>query len=183
LITIRIASCVVITAALMAFVLTACKNETAIPSKKEVVQDDSPVVFPLKEPITLTYWSPLPANLASTVSNYSQTEYYKELEKRTNIHIKFIHPPVGQEKEAFNLMLAGRDLPDIIEVDFDKYPGGLVKAKEEGFIIPLNDKLEAYSPNLQRGENTGWRYIVLPLYSERRPVAGQHRTDRAKGLD
>jgi putative aldouronate transport system substrate-binding protein len=150
LITTRTALCVVMAAMLAASVLVACKNEAALPLNKEINQDESPVVFPLKEPITLNYWSPLPANIASTVSNYSQTEFYKELEKRTNIRINFIHPPVGQEKEHINLMLAGRVLPDIIEIDFDKYSGGLVKAKEEGFIIPLNGKLEAYSPNLAK---------------------------------
>jgi putative aldouronate transport system substrate-binding protein len=158
LIKIRTALSVVMTTTLVVSILAACtnenapqtKNEDAVQTKKEETQGESPVVFPLKERITLKYWSPLPANVASTVSNYGQTEYYKELEKRTNIHIEFIHPPVGQEKEAFNLMMAGRDLPDIIEYDFKSYSGGLVKAKEEGLIIPLNDKLKAYSPNLAK---------------------------------
>jgi putative aldouronate transport system substrate-binding protein len=130
--------------------LFGCQSTTTPSLPSDSAQNDSPLTFPLKEPITLKYWATLPPNVASTASSYKETDFYKELEKRTNIKIEFIHPPVGQEKEALNLMLAGKELPDIIESDFATYSGGLVKAKEEDFIIPLNSHLKQFAPNLTK---------------------------------
>lgn len=137
-------------AVLAAAALAGCQPDNQAPQNEAAEAEEGPVTFPLKERITLTYWSALPANVASTVSSFKDTEFFKELERRTNIKIEFIHPPVGQEKEALNLMLAGKELPDIIESGFENYSGGFVRAKEEGFIIPLNDSLPKYAPNLSQ---------------------------------
>ena len=72
-------------------------------------------IYPLNTNVTLTWWMELHANVALVVKNFGDTEFAKELQKRTGVKIKFLHPAAGQAREAFNLMLASGDLPDIIE--------------------------------------------------------------------
>ena len=61
----------------------------------------------------LTYWKPFYAHYTQLVSNYGETPFYQEVQKRTNTELEFIHPAPGQEAEAFNLLMVSRDLPDI----------------------------------------------------------------------
>lgn len=99
------------------------------------------------EPVTLTYWVPLDGNAAATISSYSENKMYQELEKITNVKIEFLHPTLNQEKEQFNLMIASRDLPDLIEYGWIGYDGGPEKAISDGIIIRLNDLLDQYAPD------------------------------------
>lgn len=101
-------------------------------------------------PITIKYWSEMTGNLTGTVTNLGETEFYKNLEKKTGVHVEFIHPPTGQAKETFSLMLASQDLPDCIEYSMYQYPGGPQKAIDDGIIVPLNDYVDKYMPNLKK---------------------------------
>ncbi len=47
----------------------------------------------LSKPIMLRYFCALPPDTAGVISDLSEVEVYKELEKRTNMKISFIHPP------------------------------------------------------------------------------------------
>ncbi|MCK9478660.1 MAG: extracellular solute-binding protein [Firmicutes bacterium] len=95
----------------------------------------------------LTYFI-YPNSYANIVAgNMNETELKKELEKRTGVKIEFIHPYYEPNSE-FVLMQASNNLPDIIEYTWKKYNGGAEKALEEGIILPLNDIIESYSPNL-----------------------------------
>ncbi|NSW89259.1 MAG: extracellular solute-binding protein [Firmicutes bacterium] len=104
----------------------------------------------VKEPITLTYYTELGSKAAHTMKSHAEMACYKELEKRTGIKIEFIHPPMGQESEHFNLMIASRDLPDIIYWNWLDYPGGPEKAISDGIIIKLNEYMDKYAPNLKQ---------------------------------
>ncbi len=106
------------------------------------------IEFPLEDPVTLTYWMPLNASVSKYHSSMNDTELYKELEKRTGVHLEFQHPPLGQEQEQFNLMVASNELPDIYEYDMSLYQGGAQKALTDEIIIPLNDLMAQYAPNL-----------------------------------
>ena len=99
------------------------------------------------EPVTFTYWVGLDNNAAASISSYGENKMYQELEKITNVHIDFLHPTIGQEKEQFNLMIASRDLPDFIEYGWTSYDGGPEKAISDGIIIQLNDLLDQYAPD------------------------------------
>lgn len=114
-------------------------------SKAVTEKSEDGIKFPLKEPVKLTYWH----EFSSTVlKSMSDSELYKELEKRTGIKIEFIHPPEGQGKEQLNLIIASRELPDIIEGGLGQYSGGAAKAFEDGVIVDLKDLQEKYAPNL-----------------------------------
>lgn len=123
-------------------ILYGCKAKPEVSNAPVNVDDNTP--------ITLTYWVSLSGNSAATLASYSEMEMFKELEKKTNIKLDFKHPPTGQEKEQFNLMLASRDYPDIIEYGWGGYSGGPEKAISDGVIIKLNDLLSKYSPNFSK---------------------------------
>lgn len=70
----------------------------------------------------------------------------KEAARFTNITLKGTASPMETDSaQAFNLMITGKHLPDIVggdRVDINKY--GL-----EGAFMPLNDLIEEYAPDIQ----------------------------------
>ena len=96
---------------------------------------------------TLTYWTSLSSTDASVMSSLDDNLYMQELQARTGVDLVFQHPAVGQEKEQFNLMIASRELPDIIEYNWSGYAGGIQKAIDDGIILPLNDLIAEHAPN------------------------------------
>ena len=101
--------------------------------------------------IELTYWVDMGAATASVLSTYNDSPMYQKMEELTGIKMKFQHPPAGQGAEQFNLMIASRDLPDLLEYSWGKsYPGGAEKAISDNMIVALNDLIAQYTPNLQK---------------------------------
>lgn len=99
------------------------------------------------EPVTISYWVPLHTNAAKVLTSWNDNDCFKELEKRTGVHVEFVHPPIGQEKEKYNLMVAARDLTDIVSYN---YPDGPDKAFAEGIYRPVEDLVEKYCPNMTK---------------------------------
>jgi putative aldouronate transport system substrate-binding protein len=126
---------------------TTAAQESA---KKEEATTES------KTPVTIKYWVDMPSDkVAPVFKNMAEIEMYKELESRTGVKVEFMHPPAGQANEQFNLMIASRDLPDVIERNFQDsgaggYPGGPEKAIADGVIIKLNDLIDKNAPNLKK---------------------------------
>ena len=108
--------------AMAALMLTAGCGEKKV-EKSEISSD---VTFPITDrDITLTYWAPLNSKVISFATSLSDVLCYQELEKATGIKLQFQHPPVGQEKEQFNLMLASKKLPDLIYHNWSGVAGGV----------------------------------------------------------
>lgn len=105
---------------------------------------------PAAEPITLTIWMAVEGGQLDHYANVGESPIAKELMKRTGIQLKFIHPPTGQEKEQFNLMVATQDLPDIVMGYFDEYKGGAGQAVKDGLLIDPKDLIAQHAPNLQK---------------------------------
>lgn len=105
--------------------------------------------YPMAAGGKLTYWGELTTTVSANFSNLGETPFAKEWTKRTGVNIEFMHPPTGQIKEQFSLILADGNLPDLMEYQWMlNYPGGPEKAIKDGVIIPLNDIFEKYCPNL-----------------------------------
>jgi len=72
---------------------------------------------------------------------------YKELEKRTNIHLDITLLPIQNTIDKFNLIMASGDLPDIVgwgdAVAFNKF--GM-----QGALIPLQDLIKKYGPDITK---------------------------------
>ncbi|SFI50948.1 putative aldouronate transport system substrate-binding protein [Paenibacillus sp. UNC496MF] len=91
------------------------------------------------EPITLTFFD---KNTGAAFDN----PVAQEIMKRTGVKVE-IQQPTGNPSEKLNLMLASNDLPDIILMD----RGGDIVNKyiAAGAIIPLNDLIDKYGPDVQ----------------------------------
>jgi putative aldouronate transport system substrate-binding protein len=109
-----------------------------------------PFSYPIRGGAKVSYWEQ-PQNIwAANYSNLGQTPFAKGLMERTGVEIEFLHPTAAAIREAFNLMVADGNFPDIIQYNFHtNYPGGPTKALDDGIIIPLNDVIDKYAPNLK----------------------------------
>ncbi|RXZ82027.1 extracellular solute-binding protein [Paenibacillaceae bacterium] len=103
----------------------------------------------VSSPLTLSYYVKM-GSPAPGFKDFNDMAAYKEMEKKTGIHIDFQHPATGQEKNQFNLLMSSGSYPDVIEWGWNDYPGGGVGAMNSGVIIPLNDYIDQYAPNLSK---------------------------------
>jgi putative aldouronate transport system substrate-binding protein len=117
--------------------------------------------------LTLSYWVETNPNITATSKTFNDISLYKEMEKRTGVHLDFQHPPTGpnQGREQFSLMVASGQYPDIIETNWlnGYYQGGPSKALKDGIIIRLNDLIDQHAPNLKKvlDEHPDWRKQVV----------------------
>lgn len=105
--------------------------------------------YPFKEEVTLDVWMPANRNIPD-MNNHS---IQKQVEKLTGIKVNFITPPVGQEADAFTLMMSSGDLPDII-IEPGRYPGGFEAGVNDGAYLDLTDLMEKYAPNYSAWRNS-----------------------------
>lgn len=99
------------------------------------------------EELTLTCYLPGQVTAAG-YENMGDTEYNKELEKQTGIHVEYKHQN-GDYDEWMNLLFADADYDDIIQHWWENYPGGIEAAYNDGIIIELNDIIDQYMPNFK----------------------------------
>ena len=113
------------------------------------------------EPEKISYWADMNANMAQTISNLDENLTWQKMQEIFNVDITFKHPAVGAASEAFNMMIAGRVFPDVIEYAWTSYNGGPEKAISDKIIIDLTPyftpeimpNLYAYlqeNPNIRR---------------------------------
>ncbi len=149
-----------LTAAICATAFAGCGNDSGNSSSKEdskpasstgstVTAEKDPygadfTSYPLDGSESLTFYV-LAGYGAPDGVDYADNEWQKGLSERTGININWETPPAGSDaSQAFNLMIAGNDLPDVF------YCSGLTSQAtqliEDGKIISLNDYIETYAP-------------------------------------
>src|SRR5699024_4930518 len=105
----------------------------------------SDISFPLDEKVTLklmTESSPL------APEDPNEKLIYQRLEEETNVHIEWRNFTGETYGEKRNLAMTSGDMSDAINnADYSDYE--LLNLAEDGAIIPLNDLIEDYMPNLQ----------------------------------
>ena len=121
---------------------------TAQSTQKVDNQQPEPNALPITtQPVKLTYWCDL-GKAAGAVKTLAENLALQELQKRTGITIEFLHPPVGSSEEQFNLLIASGKYPDLIEYDWTLVPGGPGALLADNVIIPLNEPVKKWAPNL-----------------------------------
>ena len=108
--------------------------------------------YPLKEPAELKIWYTNPSG--AVTKSLGDRLVFQEMERLTGIKIKWTCPSSGLDNEQFSLMLAARDLPDLMGLPsamggWFQVPGGPQKFYRDGVIIKLNDLIDKYAPNLK----------------------------------
>ena len=95
---------------------------------------------------------------------------FQEMEKATGTKVEFLHPTSGSTgSEAFQILLASGDYPDMIEYSWASYAGGPQQAIDDGIIISLNDYLEDYAPNYYdwlEGEKGKEKHLSIPTIKQ-----------------
>lgn len=133
--------------AVMALSVSACgsQNSTELNSGEFQEVDASTLTFPLAETTTLTGMTSYPANTESDPNNRT---IFKRLEEETNVHIEWTAIQSDQWADKIALNMANPDsLTDFIfNASFSD--SDLLKYADQGIIIPLEDYIDAYMPNL-----------------------------------
>lgn len=81
-------------------------------------------------------------------ADWNEYPIIKELEEKTNIHVEWELTPTSGARERLSLMFSTGELPDAV------MPRGLLgmddyKYGTQGLLIPLNDLIEKWAPNLK----------------------------------
>lgn len=100
--------------------------------------------------ITLTFFGEPEPFIIDIMKGPGDRELFKEMEKRTGIHVEFHVPPAGQKQETLNLMLATNQVDDMMLDIIGDVPGGAPRLLEDEIIIKLNDTISQYAPNLTK---------------------------------
>jgi len=112
-------------------------------------EDSKEFSYPMDGSVTLTWWIPANAELTGEQQQRENNPIMKWLSEATGVKFEFQHPPIGEERNAFNILCASGDIPDIVSYDVNNYTGGMQKAVDDGIALRLNDYIPKYCPNLQ----------------------------------
>ncbi|MGI5899925.1 MAG: extracellular solute-binding protein [Christensenellales bacterium] len=110
---------------------------------------DAPVVegvsYPLDTNVKLTYALQTQTQVTSLYTGLGDAPFGKALMEQTGVEVDFQYL---LNKEAFSLIFASGDYPDIFDYDFKaNYAGGLEQAINENVIVPINDYIETCAPD------------------------------------
>ncbi|OPA79351.1 ABC transporter substrate-binding protein [Paenibacillus selenitireducens] len=101
--------------------------------------------FPIVDkPITLTMMAP-----DVGVADWEKMPVLQEMEKLSNVKLKFQNAPQDSFETKKNLVFASGSLPDIFYAA-DLKPADQVTYGSQGVLIPLEDLIDNYAPNLKK---------------------------------
>ena len=134
-------------AAVMAVSGTGCGgNKVALNDGEMQVVDKESLAFPLAEKATLTGLISYPANTESEPNNRT---IFKRLEEDTNVHVEWTAIQSDQWADKISLAMADpKTLTDFVfTAGFSD--SDLLKYADQGIIIPLEEYIDEYMPNLK----------------------------------
>lgn len=135
-------------AATMAFSLAGCggKDKKELNSGEMQQVDVAELQFPLKEKATLTGLISYPAN---TESNPNNRTIFKRLQEKTNVEINWTAIQSDQWADKISLAMANTDTLTDFVFSAGFSDSDLLKYADQGIIIPLEEYIDAYMPNLK----------------------------------
>ncbi|MCR5153911.1 MAG: extracellular solute-binding protein [Lachnospiraceae bacterium] len=139
---------------------SAAKGFKGLPEVGTVQGEVNQQKYPLsEEKITLRLWAPIAESLG-TISDPNDGEFWQWYEELTNVHVEFIMPAVGTEKDTFQLLFASDNMPDIVMAYADSctYKRGEDAAIEDGYFVNICDHYDCcpnYVSWLKANEGTG----------------------------
>ncbi len=126
--------------------LAACGGQKVELNTEFQEVDTTTLQFPLAETATLTGMISYPANTESEPNNRT---IFKRLEEDTNVHVEWTAISNDQWGDKITLAMSNvNTLPDFIfNASFSDT--NLLRYGEQGVIIPLEEYIDAYMPNLK----------------------------------
>lgn len=135
--------------------LAACGNSASKTASEDYGLKD--IKFPLKDKVTLKFMT-----TSSTLSPKDPNKklIFKRLEKKTGVHIDWTNYQTDFAEKR-NLDISSGDVPDAIHND-GASDVELMKWAEQGVIIPVDDLIDKYMPNLKKilDENPQYRALI-----------------------
>lgn len=116
-------------------------GDTGSSNAAGVKKDGFPIV---DKPITLTMLAP-----DAGMADWSTMPVVQEMEKLSNIKVEFQTTPIDSFATKKNLVFASGDLPDMLYAA-DITPAEQVTYGSQGVLIPLEDLIDNYAPNLKQ---------------------------------
>ena len=119
----------------------ASAEDAAEPEEERAV-----IEYPLEGGVTLSIWRAFESMMwGDLMSGYEDMPMIPYIQEATGVTLEFEAVNDASSTEAFNLMIAGGDYADMI--DMSKYTGGISKAYEDGLIYDLTDYIDEYMPD------------------------------------
>jgi putative aldouronate transport system substrate-binding protein len=99
----------------------------------------------VEEKVTFTVWGTAANGLTTHYTTSGDTPGMQEIERLTNVHLEFIQPAAGTERESFNLMMNTQEYQDIMTMSYAST--SLDKYVEDEVIIDATDFIKHSMPN------------------------------------
>jgi putative aldouronate transport system substrate-binding protein len=138
------------------------------------------VVFPLEQRAEFSMWNELYEKVQGAYQTENDNPAIKEMEKRTNVHINFVHPPRGSEAETFSLMLASMDYEDVMETQFSTY--SMTQLLEQEVITDLTDLIPEFMPNFNRVIHSN-EDLLKDVKNDKGRILGMYRIIEEVGMN
>ncbi len=146
---------IILSSAILSVTLLGCENKKEYKATEVLTN----VSFPLQETATLDFITHAPDR---TTQEPNERAIFKRLEEKTNVHINWTCYPVSQFAEKKTLVLSKKNsLPDgLFNANMGHYD--LLKYAKQGAIIPVEDLIDNYMPNLKKilDENPEYRKLI-----------------------
>lgn len=98
------------------------------------------------EPVKITWFQTLDSKAAASMQSIDESPTWQYIQEKLGIDIEFIHPS-SSASEQFNLMIASRELPDVIYYNWSSVVGGPAQLIDDGLLMDLTDLLPEMAPN------------------------------------
>ncbi|MDR1116836.1 MAG: hypothetical protein LBL09_01140 [Oscillospiraceae bacterium] len=135
-------------------VFAGCNNNSGTPTSMPTPTENAggeKSNLPLSDtPTSFSYWcGTMNLRPTSGLQTWADSDVFKELEKRTNVSVDFIHPTGSSIAELFSLLLAAGDYPDVMAgTSVGPWPGGYDRYIADGTIIDLRNLYAEFAPNI-----------------------------------
>lgn len=137
---------IIVSLLLSASLMAACTQEKEVSKTKEAPKNFNATEYPIvKEPITLT----MMGQASPIQPSWDKMGFFQEMNKLTNINFKFTTATTDQYTQKKQLAFSSMELPDVF-FGGAFTPGEEVEYGTQGLLIPLEDLIDKYAPNLKK---------------------------------
>jgi putative aldouronate transport system substrate-binding protein len=127
---------------LLSIQLCSCRNDLPLLNIQKSIANQADALLVTK-PIKLRAY----ARMNSENVPFEEMEIIKNMEQITGLNIEWTSIPESDWDQRITQVLASKEYPDFI---YGPLPGNITRYTKNNIILPLNDFLEDYAPNLTR---------------------------------
>ena len=146
-----------LTVTVMASALTACvpkaANETAAPAATKAAEaGETQAAFEVNKEGLPIVNQPITYEIAASTQknkNFKELEFFQKLETDTNVIVNWNMSSDDGWNEKKSLLFASNTLPDAFYGQDILKDVDIIKYASQGMLIPLNDMIDEYAPNLK----------------------------------